>query len=205
MSIKISLKFYPLRVLIFLSVVSVTVQAHEFTVLIVSSFTGPEATIGKSVRDGFLVASAEQDGHPEETSNGHLGGLDVHLRNFNSTSSNFINDLKHRINQEDVDMVVVVQQESSSNKVFAKLKNMDVVLVSTRKLPFTGLPATAPTADKFVQDFRLRFSYEPDRFAAQGYQLARRIADAVRPFDSVADKSALRQRLESSLHSNILW
>ncbi len=48
--------------------------AHEFTIaLVVSETTRAEA------RDAFLLASAERDGHPDETSEGHLGGLDSQL------------------------------------------------------------------------------------------------------------------------------
>ena len=53
--------------------------AHEFnTVLVVPS--GPDAqALRKATETAFLIAARERDGHSNETSEGHLGGLDVQL------------------------------------------------------------------------------------------------------------------------------
>ncbi len=48
--------------------------AHEFTVVLIV----PEAA-QQAARQAFLLASSERDGHPDETSEGHLGGLDSQL------------------------------------------------------------------------------------------------------------------------------
>lgn len=53
-------------------------EAHSFnTVLIVSPDTDPAAERG--IVQSFLLASEETDQHADQTSDGHLGGLDVYL------------------------------------------------------------------------------------------------------------------------------
>ncbi len=49
-------------------------HAHYFDVAIVV----PPGD-GQAAMQAFLLASAERDGHPDETSDGHLGGLDSHV------------------------------------------------------------------------------------------------------------------------------
>ncbi len=53
--------------------------AHRFNVGLLVPLSGPSAFAGRQMRDGFLLATRERDGHPDEESDGHLGGLDVYL------------------------------------------------------------------------------------------------------------------------------
>ncbi|PCI27396.1 MAG: hypothetical protein COB67_08565 [SAR324 cluster bacterium] len=134
-----------------------------------------------------------------------MGGIDVHLRYFDTARSSLSGDLSTRLKQGDIDFVVTTRNRNSSNELLAAIKNTDVALVTTTNLPFSGQPGTALTAKTFVQKFKQRFSYEPSRFAAQGYQLARRIDAVVRPLDSVANKSILRQRLKNNSAHGLEW
>ena len=55
-----------------------TASAHSFTVALIAGADGAADQMQSAV-NGFLVASAENDGHSAETADGHLGGLDVFL------------------------------------------------------------------------------------------------------------------------------
>ncbi len=62
--------------LLLLAAVPQSAPAHQFTVAFVAPFSGPEAARGTRALQGFLLATAERDGHAFETSDGHLGGVD---------------------------------------------------------------------------------------------------------------------------------
>lgn len=50
--------------------------AHEFTAVLIAP---AEPDRRAAMVAALLLASAERDGHPDETSEGHLGGIDVQL------------------------------------------------------------------------------------------------------------------------------
>jgi outer membrane PBP1 activator LpoA protein len=54
-------------------------NAHSFNVALLVGQSGPAASEGDQIRDGFLLATRERDSHPDEESDGHLGGLDVYF------------------------------------------------------------------------------------------------------------------------------
>ncbi len=53
--------------------------AHSFRMALLLPLTGADAAVGRQAVKGFLLATRERDGHPDETSDGHLGGLDVYV------------------------------------------------------------------------------------------------------------------------------
>ena len=53
-------------------------SAHSFTAALLVVGEDREASLAEAVR-GFLLAADERDGHANETSDGHLGGVDVHV------------------------------------------------------------------------------------------------------------------------------
>ena len=196
---------YALCVIIPLLILPATGWAHAFTVLLVSSFSGADAVTGTAVRDGFLLASAERDGHADETADGHLGGLDVHVRYFDSASADFVQSLRDRLKQGDIDLLVVRQNQAQSAQISMAVENLNILQVPVLKLPFSGSPQGSLSVAKFVNNFARRFSYPANRFAAQGYQLARRIDAVVRPLESVADKTAMRQQFEAHRVGEFGW
>jgi len=54
-------------------------RAHSFDLALLLPLSGPERELGERMRAGFLEATRAFDGHPDEQSDGHLGGLDVHV------------------------------------------------------------------------------------------------------------------------------
>ena len=53
-------------------------SAHSFTAALLVVGEDREASLAEAVR-GFLLAADERDAHANETSDGHLGGVDVHV------------------------------------------------------------------------------------------------------------------------------
>jgi hypothetical protein len=58
--------------------------AHSFKVGAMIPLSGPSAETGRQWLDGFLLATREQDAHPDQHSDGHLGGLDVYVLTVDS-------------------------------------------------------------------------------------------------------------------------
>ncbi|MBL4756223.1 MAG: hypothetical protein JKY32_00860 [Rhizobiales bacterium] len=170
-------------------------KAHEFTVLLASAMSGPGE---QGAREGFLVAAAEQDAHPDETADGHLGGLDVFVARLDMTGDNIEQSLNTRLAKGDVDIVAIFPTGSRGEELRRVAELAGIVVIAPAPLPFNGSPDAAPVASEFVSAFTQRFGYEPDSNAAQGYQIARRIDDAVRPFDSAANTQELRHRLDAT-------
>lgn len=50
--------------------------AHSFSVALIVGSSNPYS---EQINADFLRAAKEHDGHPDETADGHLGGLDVHI------------------------------------------------------------------------------------------------------------------------------
>ncbi len=59
-------------------ILSGTVLAHSFTAALLVVGQDREASLAEA-RRGFLLAADERDGHANETSDGHLGGVDVQV------------------------------------------------------------------------------------------------------------------------------
>jgi hypothetical protein len=52
-------------------------SAHSFNTVMLLPAPYNDVQLRRDMMQAFLLASEERDGHPDETSNGHLGGLDV--------------------------------------------------------------------------------------------------------------------------------
>ena len=59
--------------------ISESAKAHSFNVAMVIALAEPSIADAAQVRNGFLLSTRERDSHPDEESDGHLGGLDVYL------------------------------------------------------------------------------------------------------------------------------
>ncbi len=183
---------------------STTVSAHSFSVLLASPFSGQNARQGISMKQGFLIASAERDAHPDETADGHLGGLDVHLHSFDTAQSttSITKALAHI--EQDIDIVIIPAETHQTENLILYAKSIDAVVITPADLPFEGLPRDSISANQFVNNYTQRFAVEPGRSAAQGYQLARRIDEAVRPFNSAENTTELNWLLNKTL-SEFKW
>jgi hypothetical protein len=177
---------------------SASANAHSFTVLIASPNSGPDSSLGLTIYHGFILAAGERDKHPDETADGHLGGLDVNVHRFDSAAEGAAEALPVRLEEGDVDVFVTISAGAIAQDLREVAEAEGVVTFATADLPFEGSPSEAASALKFLEAFEEHFDVAPDRDAAKGYQAARRLEDAIRPFDSAANTPELRQRLEAT-------
>ena len=54
-------------------------KAHSFGVALVTQAAVVSGVPDQEIRRGFMLATRERDSHANETSDGHLGGLDVYV------------------------------------------------------------------------------------------------------------------------------
>jgi len=182
-----------------LVIFSSTVFAHSFSVLLASPFSGQHAQKGISMKQGFLIASAERDAHPDETADGHLGGLDVYLLSLDTAqSANSLNQTLAQLEHK-IDIIIIPAENHLAANLTQYAKSINAAVITPAGLPFEGLPHDASSANTFVSTFARRFKVEPSRSAAQGYQLARRIDQAVRSFNSAENTTALNSHLTKTL------
>ena len=166
-------------------------RAHSFQVVFLAPTSGPEATAGKAMLDGFMVATGERDRHPDETADGHLGGLDVYVTMVDTA----------------LDPAAVVAQVRSARPdilaglvtppVAAALRGMtDAVPVG----PDNGAGGTTTMDGRpFADAFRAAYGHEATPAAVIGYRQARRIDTAVRAIGGeVGDRDALGAALAGS-------
>ncbi len=181
-----------------LASLTASANAHEFTVLIATPNSGPDAGLGLTTYHGFIIAAGERDSHPDETADGHLGGLDVNVHRFDSAAEGAAEALRVRLEEGDVDVFVTISAGAIAEDLREVADAAGVVTFASADLPFDGSPSEAASALEFAEAFEEHFDVAPDRDAAQGYQAARRIDDAVRPFDSAANTPGLQQRLQAT-------
>ena len=81
--------------------------AHSFTAALVIEASNPYI---KQIKVDFLRAAKEKDGHPDETADGHLGGLDVYILYATDTEK-----LATLFNNQPIDIVVSFGAERLSN------------------------------------------------------------------------------------------
>jgi len=176
------LRLFPLIALV-TPLLSTVAPAHEFFVLLVA---GPD-TNQTDIYDGFRLATTERDGHENETSDGHLGGLDVQISL--DVSEGPASEVGQR--SEPPDFVVATGQLARAEWLQTRTKDLGAV--------FVGVPeiTTKMQADFLRQGFSDRFSVAYFRPASltvtESYIAARLIDLAVRSQDDVAERDALEQ------------
>lgn len=157
------------------------VAAHEFSVLLVT----PAGVTSAAIYNAFRLASRERDGHADELSDGHLGGLDVYIGQADHGA-----DLKTALIENTLDVVVLL--ETPGPTLVQSFQDTDAVLVEVAAI-------TEKMKQDFLLDFTPRYQIEfgtaPLAEALQSYVAARLIDLAVRPRDGVADRTFWQQVL----------
>lgn len=182
--------------------------AHSFNVALLIPMSGPNKADGKAFRDGFRLATKERDAHAGETSDGHLGGLDVHLSTADAHEAELAG-LKSLLDKKKMDLIVSTGPNQSVDTTLVSLAGDKSVVLTPGRLPFPnfaqgGLPDESSTAAAFVTAFEKEFGYQPPPVAARGYHAARRIDAAVRSLGGVDDKPHLHRMLRQS-RSGFNW
>jgi hypothetical protein len=172
-----------------LSLAASPALAHEFELLLLAPPNASEATLDQ-MRTAFLIASHERDSHPDETSEGHLGGMDVQLT---------LARLGEAAATEDLAFVVAPLAAPDDEAVVSLAAPGGAVVVDSAHL--SALPPALDhgnaTLPPFADRFRAETGQDPGPEALAAYLGARLVDLVVRPLDSVDDREALRTALPS--------
>ena len=173
--------------------------AHAFTAALIVVGDNREASLAEAVR-GFLLAADERDGHANETSDGHLGGVDVQVLPLPLDAAGLVEGLIGTPD-EPADVVVVLGPASAVGDAARAHQSASTVLMQEI------LPEGRDTDDRmdsFVERYRLAYGAVPGVIAATAYVAARRLDVAVRPLDGVSPQAALEDAWRST-ESGLPW
>lgn len=169
-------------------------SAHSFSVALIADADAASDQVQSAV-NGFLVASAENDGHSAETADGHLGGLDVFLTPLPAAQASDISGLVGQT-FEQYDFAIVLGD--ATIEITEQGVGSETVIVRAGVLPATA------QRTRFAQTYRARFETVPNDAAAQGYNAARRIDQAVRALGEAAQSEDLRAAVAATT-DGISW
>ena len=144
------------------------VFAHSFNVAILLQ--------DKQFLNGFMLAASERDSHADETADGHLGGLDVFVSAANTPTEI----------ADDIDIVVLRKN----------MQNLTAIPLYPGRTPFAQ--SVQPSVKRFISAYKTTYGMMPTATAAQGYNAALRIDRAIRPHDSVSDKTAILRSFQET-------
>lgn len=173
-----------------LAVLSDSAKAHSFNVALIIALTEHPAADIRQVRDGFLLATRERDSHPDEESDGHLGGLDVYLYPVDLERES-VPAVRALLQREQIDILAIIGPDEAASEIGPLVADSRTVLLAPGRL-------RAPPTTDFTTAFEGAFGYSPSEPAAEGYNAARRIDAAVRPLGGVDDRAALRRALDET-------
>ena len=175
--------------------------AHRFNVALVVPRSDGAFLDGRDIRDGFMLATAERDSHPDQESDGHLGGLDIYVTVIGS-QGNITAEIERIARQREVDIVVAFGSEETRSMVQGLLDGTRVVLLLPGQ-PTLSWPGS-PAEKAFNAAYEQAYGYAPTSRSAQGYIAARHIDAAVRAQGGVDDTAALRQVLDETAR-DFVW
>jgi hypothetical protein len=154
--------------------------AHSFDTVFVLPISGRQAEAGNQARDGFMFVAREREDHPDETADGHLGGLDVYLRLVDSKADE--NDVVTRVGdltqRAADDTPWIVAPAALLATIQRQVGGAETIVLDLS----TPLQADVRTMDgrPFKAAFEAAFGYAPTLAVFAGYAAARQIDTAVR-------------------------
>jgi len=155
------------------------VGAHSFQVGFLAPMSGPQAGSAKQALDGFMLATTERDSHPDEHSDGHLGGLDVYVRLVDTAQPVDVTRrlLRQMVREQQVEVMTGVTTAKLVEIVRQELAGTPAVLLAVDESRFNADDRADPA---FEAAFRTEFGHSPSRAARLGYCIAQTIERAVR-------------------------
>jgi len=158
-------------------------QAHSFKVGFIAPLSGPEMENGQQALQAMLLAADERDRHPDNASDGHLGGLDVYIRkvNTNQPEAALLSDIQRSVINDDIQFISGLIPDSIRQSVIDQLREVNVPYIDTPVITVTDL--TMMDGGSFAESFTRRFDYSPNLSALQGYRIARILDQVVRAID----------------------
>lgn len=177
-------------------------NAHSFNVALLIGAADPAAADGSAVRDGFLLATRERDGHSGQESDGHLGGLDVYLFVIDG-GDDPVAAARAALDQQSIDILAATDTIAPIAALRALTAGSRTVLMAPGTVPFpveaaSGGAARTAAVQRFIDAFAADYGDAPTAAAARGYNAARRIDTAVRAQGGVSDTIRLEQALRDS-------
>ncbi len=166
--------------------------AHSFQLGVIVPLTGPDSQFGAEALDGLRLATRERDSHPDETSDGHLGGLDSYLHPIDSALLSQPELLAAEIGARPLDIVTVAVRDADTGTLATILEGPRMpVLCPPGPGPVPADELDSADAQDFRRAFRTEFGYQATQAAATGYNAGRVVDTAVRELGVVTDKAAL--------------
>lgn len=197
---KISLSKLALPVVFVLFFLTGTL-AHSFNVALIIPLSGPNAQQGKQFLNGFMLATTERDAHPNQESDGHLGGLDVYVTTIDENE-----DIVSQINMLNMDpQVDIVSYFTTPDKSSVIQNNLDqsvIALLVPGEISEENVDRIGN--DNFFTTFGKTYNEEPTTAAIRGYNAARRIDLAVRAQGAASDIADLAKSFNESA-SGFKW
>lgn len=172
--------------------------AHRFNVALVIPMSNAAADRGRQIRDGFMLATTERDSHPDQESDGHLGGLDVYVTVIDE-QGDVTAEIERISAQGEVDIVAAFGSEMTLTLIGRLLDGKNVALLPPGRssVSRSDLPAVAA----FRTAYEREYGVVPSSCAAQGYNAARRIDSAVRAQGGVDDRASLLRVFRETVRS----
>ena len=171
--------------------------AHSFKVGLVAPMSGADSNVGRQGRDGFRLATTERDGHSNEESDGHLGGLDVYILviDANQSAGAVLLEIERLVEREQVEILASLAPTNLEQDIRRRLAATNTVLITA--LEAAPQDATTMDGEPFDSAFEGLFGYAPLRLAYQGYGLARQIDRAVRAIEGdFSDPDVVRSAIQ---------
>ena len=171
------------------------VMAHSFIVALDATAADPPEQLTSAIQ-GMRLAAGERDSHAAETSDGHLGGIDLFIRVVPAKSAEGITWLRGAPNGA----ATIVVDFSNSESGPSHMMHGDSVVIGPGVLPAGSVWSAdaIAVAEGFVARYHAAYGTAPDRQAAQGYNVALRIDRAIRDQGGVQDSRGLQQSLDLS-------
>jgi hypothetical protein len=166
------------------------VSAHDFSTAILG-LEGTTATDLAAAVSGFRIATRERDEHAMETSDGHLGGLDVYIIPLPAELGAGIDGLVG-VQPDSYDFLVLLGEGDLPAGAIAGITEATIVVSPGASFDVSRL-TTQPNS--FSMRYQGDYGAAPNEAAAYGYIAARRIDQAVRPFGAVLQTGAIRDAL----------
>ena len=165
------------------TIASTDALAHSFKVGLIAPIAGADSDVGGQARDGFRLATKERDGHSNEESDGHLGGLDVYILaiDANQGAGAVLREIGRLTEREQVDIVVSLAPPELNQDLRRQLAGTNAVLIEASET--VSLNATTMDGEPFASAFEGLFGQTPAGPAYQGYGAARLIDRVVRAIE----------------------
>ena len=162
--------------------------AHRFNVALVIPLANGASIQGGQIRDGFMLATGERDSHPDQESDGHLGGLDVYVTviDANGDVGAAIGPMAAR---GGVHIVAAFASETTLSMIGKFLAGKNIALLVPGQTPFAN--SGRPDVAAFIAAYQSKYGTTPSFRAAEGYHAARRINAAVRAQGGADDTASL--------------